>query len=48
MDKRHGCLYHQTVDAHKTEVLVSVVNGIEGDVPFHIKDQGLLFCHGVR
>ena len=46
MDKRH-CVYHQTVDAHKTEVLVSVLNVTESDVPFQIKGQGLFICHGV-
>jgi hypothetical protein len=40
MNKRRSCVYHQTVDGHKIAVLVSVVNGIERDVPFQIKGQG--------
>jgi len=40
-DKRHSCLYRQTVDAHKTEVLVAVMNGIVGDVTLSDKQPRL-------
>jgi hypothetical protein len=34
LDKIHSGVWHQTVGAHKIEVLVSVLNGIEKIYPF--------------